>query len=39
MLDRAGSPAVPVPPELTTMRLLVVDDEEARVWWARIASA
>ena len=26
-----GAPTVPVPPELTTMRLLVVDDEEANL--------
>lgn len=31
MHDSAGAPAVPVPPELTAMRLLVVDDEEANL--------
>ena len=31
MPDPAGTPAVPVPPELTAMRLLVVDDEEANL--------
>jgi putative two-component system response regulator len=31
MLEPTGVPAVPVPPELTEMRLLVVDDEEANL--------